>query len=108
MILLFLIGNAFAIPGKLEFIASYPEEDIHFIHNGKNIVVLQFKKSQANKLERVLDVKCTVEKLTNGQAIVGKNKIVFYENYAKINNKKRFFYQTQKTDLLFYRDMCKL
>jgi len=105
-LMLSICSSAFALPGKQEFIMSYPGEEIHFINDGAYIYVLVFAvgKEGRNGIEAN---NCIVAPMSGNSAKVGENTIVFYEDYAVINNKKRRFYLPNKTDLIFYRGICK-
>lgn len=104
-LMLSICSSAYALPGKQEFIMLYPEEALHFINDGDYLYVLKSRRSADDS--SYLDVyDCIVAPMSGNEVVVGKNKIVFYEEYAVINNKKRRFYIGKKTDLLFYRHLC--
>lgn len=105
MLMLSICSTAYALPGKQEFVMLYPREALHFINDGDYLYVLTSKRSQDSN---ELDVQnCIVAPMSGNEVVVGKNKIVFYEDFAVVNNKKRRFYIGKKTDLLFYRHLCK-
>lgn len=99
--------SAFAFTGKQEFIIIYPDEELRFINDGNYMLVLQTKKNVDDRDSRAEPQSCMVVPLVNNEAMAGKNKIVFYNDFAVVNDKKRHFYVGKKTELLFFRQMCK-
>jgi hypothetical protein len=103
--MLSICSSVYALPGKQEFVMLYPGEEIHFINDGEYLYVLNSKPDEDSS---DLDVQsCIVAPMSGNEVTVGKNKIVFYEEFAIVNNKKKRFYVGKKTDLLFYRHLCK-
>lgn len=104
--MLMLSANTFAITGKQEFLMKYSDEELRFINDINVMYVLQIAKNDKDSLQREGSVKCSMTPLVNNVAKIGNNTIIFYEDFALVNNKKRRFYIENKTDLLFYRDIC--
>lgn len=106
LISLLSIANSYAVTGKLEFIMDLKDEELKFIHDTTNLFVLRSVAAKNDRLQRMVYVGCYVTPLVGSKVTAGKYDIVFYEDYAIVNNKKRYYYVTKKTDLLFYRNKC--
>ncbi len=106
LISLFSIANSYAVPGKVEFVMELKDEELRFIHDTKNVFILSSMAAKNDHLKRMVYVGCYVTPLVGSRATAGKYDVVFYEEYAIVNNKKRYYYVNKKTDLLFYRDKC--
>ncbi len=106
-LMLSICTSAFALPGLQEFVMVYPDEELRFINDGDYLIVLSIPKNANDRDSKAEPQTCMMSPIKNGETVIGKNKIVFYEDYAIVNDKKRRFYVNKKTDLLFYRHLCK-
>jgi hypothetical protein len=95
--------NVMALPGKQEFIVQYGDGELRFINDGRRMVVLEM--TSAGQMTTQKNVKCGVVPLENYSAKFGDNNIMFYQDMAVVNE-RQYFYESNKTDLLFYNDIC--
>lgn len=99
--------SASALTGMKEFIMVYPDEELRFIHDGAYMIVLKASKIADDRNSTARYETCLMSPIVNNESVIGKNKIVFYDYFAIINDKKKRPYVGRKTDLLFYRHLCK-
>jgi hypothetical protein len=105
-LMLSISTSAFALPGLQEFVMVYPDEELRFINDGAYLVILSTKKNANDNNSNQEPQSCIMTPMNKNEAVFGSNKVVFYDDYAVVNDKKRRFYVAKKTDLLFYRDLC--
>ena len=103
LFLMLLSINSIASPGKQEFSVLYDDGELRFINDGNRMVVLEI--TTTGKVGQSKEVKCGVSPIENNKSIFGPNNITFGPNYATVNNKLHY-YESTKTELLFYNELC--
>ena len=106
LIALFVSASVHALPGKQEFVIDLAEEQIRVINDTNKMIVLRAKKIDKDRLQQLSEPVCFVSPLVNNKSKMGDKEVAFYDDYAIVNNKKRYYYERNKTELIFYRSSC--